>query len=90
MWRVRGTAVERMVVQTDWDNDEAITYLQHRFNRIGLDDALERAGCVMGDEVRILGYSFEYQGASEADAYRELDDREDSVLGDDAWGGLEG
>lgn len=90
VWRVRGTAVERMVVQTDWDNDEAITYLQHRFNRIGLDDALERAGCVMGDEVRILGYSFEYQGASEADAYRELDDREDSVLGDDAWGGLEG
>ena len=85
IWRVSGTSIERMVVQTDWDNDEAITYLQHRFNRIGLDDALDAAGCVLGDEVKILGYTFNYEGAATEDVFRELDDREDSVLGDNVW-----
>lgn len=62
VFRVSGAAIERMVVQTDWDNDEAILFLQHRFERMGLDDALEKAGCANGDEVRILDYSFNYEG----------------------------
>ena len=62
VWRVSGGAVERMVVQTDWDNDEAVTYLQRRFDRIGLDDLLAKHGCVQGDEVRILGFAFSYDG----------------------------
>ena len=64
-WRVVGRAIERMVVQTDWENDEAVSYLQHRFARMGVDDRLAEAGCVAGDEVRILGYAFNYQGAPE-------------------------
>ena len=62
-WRVSGTQVERMVVQTDWDNDEAVAYLQHRFARSGVDEALARAGAVSGDEVRILELAFTYEGA---------------------------
>lgn len=62
-WRVSGAQVERMVVQTDWDNDEAVAYLQHRFARSGVDDALARAGAVSGDEVRILELAFTYEGA---------------------------
>lgn len=62
VFQLTGTTVERMVVQTDWDNDEAILYLQHRFERMGIDDALYKAGCRNGDEVRILGYSFEFGG----------------------------
>lgn len=62
VWRVSGGAVERMVVQTDWDNDEAVAYLQRRFDRIGLDDLLAKHGCVQGDEVRILGFAFSYDG----------------------------
>ncbi|WP_414491049.1 GTPase ObgE [Tractidigestivibacter sp.] len=61
-WRVSGAAIERMVIQTDWDNDEAVAYLQHRLGRTGLDDQLERAGCVPGDEVRILKLAFTYEG----------------------------
>ena len=80
VFRVTGDAVERMVIQTDWDNDEAVTFLQHRFDRIGLDDALEKAGCVPGDEVRILEYAFDYQGAEALDIYSELDDYDDSVI----------
>ena len=63
--RVRGRAVERMVIQTDWDNDEAVIYLQHRFERLGLDDALAKAGAKNGDPVRILGYELEFAGGDE-------------------------
>ena len=62
VWRVTGGSIERMVVQTDWDNDEAVSYLQHRFERIGFDDRLAKAGCMPGDEVHILGYAFTYEG----------------------------
>ena len=60
-WRVSGTDIERMVVQTDWENDEAIDYLQLRFQRLRLEDLLTKAGCVQGDEVRILGYAFTFE-----------------------------
>jgi len=81
VWRVSGAAVERMVIQTDWDNDEAVLYLQHRFARTGLDQQLANAGCVTGDEIRILGYAFTYEGADAPDEYAELRDDED---GEDA------
>ena len=69
VWRVSGTAIERMVIQTDWDNDEAVAYLQHRFDRIGLDDQLIKAGVRNGDEIRILGFAFSFEaaGAQEID-----------------------
>ncbi len=78
---VEGAAIERMVVQTDWDNDEAVLFLQHRFERMGLNDALEKAGCKPGDEVRILELAFEYDAFAAEDAFSELDDRDDAVLG---------
>ncbi|QWT17054.1 GTPase ObgE [Collinsella sp. zg1085] len=62
-WRVRGVGIERVVMQTDWDNEEAVVYLQHRFARIGLDKALEKAGVVAGDEIRIMEVAFNYEGA---------------------------
>ena len=69
VWRVSGTAIERMVIQTDWDNDEAVAYLQHRFDRIGLDEQLIKAGARNGDEIRILGFAFSFEaaGAQEID-----------------------
>lgn len=69
VWRVSGTAIERMVIQTDWDNDEAVAYLQHRFDRIGLDEQLIKAGARNGDEIRILGFAFNFEaaGAQEID-----------------------
>ena len=72
-WRVSGGQVERMVVQTDWENDEAVAYLQHRFERMGLDAQLAKAGCVHGDEVRILGYAFDYEGVRDDDEVFEDD-----------------
>ncbi|MBR1829631.1 MAG: GTPase ObgE [Atopobiaceae bacterium] len=72
-WRVSGGAIERMVVQNDWENDEAVLFLQHRFDRIGLDDKLAAHGAKPGDEVRILGFEFTYEGEPD-DAYAEIDE----------------
>ena len=79
-WRVRGVQVERMVIQTDWENDEAVAYLQHRFDRCGLDAALAKAGAVNGDEVRILDLTFTFQGTDDADDFDEVDDANDDDL----------
>ena len=76
VWRVSGTAIERMVIQTDWDNDEAVAYLQHRFDRIGFDEQLIKAGARNGDEIRILGFAFSFEavGAQEIDEEEALSD----------------
>lgn len=74
VWRVSGTAIERMVIQTDWDNDEAVAYLQHRFDRIGLDDQLIKAGARNGDEIRILGFAFNFEAAGA----QEIDEEEEA------------
>lgn len=84
VWRVRGTAVERMVIKTDWDNEEAIAYLQHRFGRMGLDDMLAKAGVKSGDTVRILGYDLDYS-QDDVDAYAELREDEPQLVFDGDW-----
>ena len=76
-WRVLGKGIERLCVQTDWENEDAVIYLQHRFSRIGVDDALEKAGCRAGDEVRIAGFAFAYEGADDFDEYDGFDDEDD-------------
>ena len=75
VFRVSGPRVERMVVQTDWENEEAIAFLQHRMKRMGVDKALEDAGARDGDEVRIVGYSFDFESAlAHEDMFAELED----------------
>jgi GTPase len=58
---VRGARVERWVRQTNFDNDEAVGYLADRLNRIGVEDALAKAGADPGDLVRIGGREFDWQ-----------------------------
>ena len=82
VWRVSGAAIERMVVQTDWENDEAVAFLQHRFDRCGLDLQLAKAGAVNGDEIRILGFAFIYEGEDADDEYSEVNEVEEELFAD--------
>ena len=82
VWRVSGAAIERMVVQTDWENDEAVAFLQHRFDRCGLDLQLAKAGAVNGDEIRILGFAFTYEGEDADDEYSEVNEAEEELFAD--------
>ncbi|GAA2528804.1 GTPase ObgE [Pilimelia columellifera] len=58
---VHGEKPRRWVAQTNFDNDEAIGYLADRLARIGVEDALAKAGAVPGCPVRIGGREFDWQ-----------------------------
>ena len=60
-------------------NEEAVIYLQHKFARMGVDDALEKAGCRAGDEVRICQRAFDFEGAEDFSEYEELEDAGEDV-----------
>ncbi|MFG2646971.1 GTPase ObgE [Streptomyces sp. NPDC048436] len=53
IYRVRGEKPERWVRQTDFNNDEAVGYLADRLNRLGVEEALMKAGARSGDGVAI-------------------------------------
>jgi GTP-binding protein len=58
---VRGVRPERWVRQTDFSNDEAVGYLADRLNRLGVEDALAKAGAEEGDAVTIGGVTFDFE-----------------------------
>ncbi|MDX3353244.1 GTPase ObgE [Streptomyces sp. ME01-24h] len=53
LYRVRGEKPEGWVRQTDFANDEAVGYLADRLARLGVEEALVKAGAREGDEVVI-------------------------------------
>ncbi|MCS4490508.1 GTPase ObgE [Corynebacterium sp. ES2775-CONJ] len=58
---VTGEKPERWIVQTDFENDEAVGYLADRLNRMGVEDALYEAGAKAGATVSIGPVSFEWE-----------------------------
>ena len=46
---------------------------------MGDDDALEKAGCRAGDEVRICQRAFDFEGAEDFSEYEELEDAGEDV-----------
>jgi GTP-binding protein len=58
---VRGAKPERWVRQTNFDNDEAVGYLADRLARLGVEDALAKAGAEPGVLVRIGDREFDWQ-----------------------------
>ena len=58
---VKGSAPERWVRQTNFDNDEAVGYLADRLARLGVEDALAKAGATPGAPVRIGTREFDWQ-----------------------------
>lgn len=51
-YRVVGRRVERMVAMTDFENPEGAEYLQRQLKKLGVAEALEKAGVKAGDIVR--------------------------------------
>ena len=52
-YEVLGTKPERWVMQTNFDNEEAVGYLADRLAKLGVEDELRRKGAKPGDDVRI-------------------------------------
>jgi GTP-binding protein len=60
-FRVRGKRVERMVVMTNFDQEEAVLRLHRVFKALGVTGALEQAGVREGDKVRIGEVELEWR-----------------------------
>jgi GTP-binding protein len=59
--RVRGRRIERLVAQTNFDNEESAERFQRELARVGIDDALRRAGVRPGEPVRIGATELEWE-----------------------------
>ena len=58
---VSGEGVERMALKTDWGSPEGVENFQRQLERVGVLDALRRAGAEAGDEVRIGETAFDFR-----------------------------
>ena len=58
---VHGARPERWVRQTNFDNDEAVGFLADRLARLGVEDALAKAGAEPGATVRIGTHEFDWE-----------------------------
>jgi GTP-binding protein len=69
---ISGTKPIRWVRQTDFSNDEAVGYLADRLARLGVEEALAKAGAEAGDEVVIgdvdTGVLFDWEPSLRAGA----------------------
>lgn len=63
---VRGERPERWIKQTNFANDEAVGYLGDRLARLGVEDALAKAGAKPGDPVTIGPVTFDWEPSTPA------------------------
>jgi GTPase len=60
VYRVRGKRVERLVAMTDLNSEEGVDHLQKQLDRLGVFEALEKAGVQIGDTVTIGEWETEW------------------------------
>ncbi|MEX2626574.1 MAG: Obg family GTPase CgtA, partial [Ilumatobacteraceae bacterium] len=60
-FRLVGRDVERVVALNDVSTPDALAYIDHRLERLGVHKMLARAGASEGDVVWIGEFSFDYQ-----------------------------
>lgn len=60
VYRVRGKRVERLVAMTDLNSEEGTDHLQKQLDRLGVFEALEKAGVQIGDTVSIGEWETEW------------------------------
>src|SRR3954447_19135129 len=63
---VRGTRPERWILQTDFNNDEAVGYLADRLARLGVEEKLAKLGAKPGAPVQIGTISFDWEPTTSA------------------------
>lgn len=60
-FEVRGTAIERVVNMTEFENEEALHHFQSRLKRMGVFKALKRMGARQGDAIYIGDEALVYE-----------------------------
>lgn len=60
-WRISGAAIERSAHMTYWDQEGSVRRFQKLMERLGVDQALRKAGIEEGDTVHVADYELEWQ-----------------------------
>ena len=60
-WRVSGAAIERAAAMTYWEHYGSVRRFQKLMERLGVEEALRKAGIEEGDTVRIGEFELEWQ-----------------------------
>ena len=60
-WVISGDKIEKLVIMSRLDTDEAIMRFSNKLRKMGIDDELKELGAKEGDSIRIMEYEFEYK-----------------------------
>ncbi len=60
-WRVSGIAIERAAKMTYWEHHGSVRRFQKMIQKLGVDDALRKAGIQEGDTVYVGDFELEWQ-----------------------------
>ena len=58
---IRGEKVEKLLLMSRFDSNEAILRFARKLRKIGVDEELKKMGVIEGDTIKILDYEFEYK-----------------------------
>lgn len=60
-WIISGKAVEKLLIMSRLDTDEAILRFSNKLRKMGIDDELRELGAKDGDIIKIMDYEFEFK-----------------------------
>ena len=60
-WVISGKEVEKLLIMSRLDTDEAILRFSNKLRKMGVDDELRTLGAQEGDPIRIMEYEFEFK-----------------------------
>ena len=60
-WVINGKEVEKLIIMSRLDTDEAILRFSNKLRKMGIDEELRQLGAKDGDPIRIMEYEFEFK-----------------------------
>lgn len=61
IWIVKGKEIETLLKMTKFEEDEGALRFARKFKGMGIEEALEKLGAKLGDEIQILDYMFTFK-----------------------------
>lgn len=61
VWVISGKEIEKLLIMSRLDTDEAILRFSNKLRKMGIDDELKELGAKYGDDIRIMDYEFEFK-----------------------------
>ena len=60
-WIISGKGIEKLLIMSRLDTDEAILRFSNKLRKMGIDDELRELGAQDGDTIKIMDYEFEFK-----------------------------